>query len=112
MLRYTRRTTCSVVCVMKLRARGFHVGTRVSAEPGFSNRGNAEDDLRERCEKDSGSPQCGRQHPREPGHEPHTRRSLARFRRRSQQVQQSLNQSGMVTSTCAASEGATNFLEP
>lgn len=56
MLRYTRRAIGVAVSVMKLRASGFHVSARVSTEPDFSNRGNPENDLGERREKNGGSP--------------------------------------------------------
>ena len=56
MLRNARRAVGIVVCVMKLRALGFHVSCCVDAARSFSNRGNAEDDLRERGEKNGGSP--------------------------------------------------------
>jgi hypothetical protein len=56
MLRKARRAVGIVVCMMKLRARGFHVRCCVNAERCFSNRSNAENDLRDRGEKDSRSP--------------------------------------------------------
>ena len=60
MLRNARRAVGIVVCVMTLRARSFHVRRGVDADRCFSERGNAKDDLRERGEKHSGPPQCGR----------------------------------------------------
>lgn len=56
MLRNARRAVGIVVCVMKLGACGFHVCRCVIAARCFSNRRNAKDDLRERGEKNSGSP--------------------------------------------------------
>lgn len=51
------------VRVMKLSSRGLDVRTGILTESDFGNRRNAEKDLRQRREKNSGSPECGREHP-------------------------------------------------
>jgi hypothetical protein len=48
---------------MELNSRGLDVRTGIVTESDFGNRRNAENDLRERCEKHSGSPERGREHP-------------------------------------------------
>ena len=51
------------VRVMELSSRGLDVCAGIVTESDFGNRRNAEKDLRERCEKHSGSPERGREHP-------------------------------------------------
>jgi hypothetical protein len=48
---------------MELSSRRLDVRTGIVTESDFGNGRNAEKDLRERCQKHSGSPECGREHP-------------------------------------------------